>query len=165
MFSSAARNRKSDFSLQQFLGNGPPSGNSFDNPHLWDTFARNALRLNDENLLGTTAALRNAFEEFKLDPVDPYSWRILLSMFVWVEFGKRPRGKAGAPKKWNKERLAELRAALAQVQAQAANATLSDKEAARQLARDPRFGAKGSDATAGSEGLRKAIRKARRDLP
>ena len=160
LINSATRKRETDFALRKFLGDGPPSGNSFDNPHLWDTLARAALKLDGDDF--TSAALRTAFDEFKLDPADPYSWRILVSLFAYVEFGKRPRAKAGAPKKWNKELLAELRAAVAQMQA--GNAGMADTEMARRLALNPRFGTKVSGAAAGREGLRKAIRKARRDL-
>jgi hypothetical protein len=161
LLSSLTPTRKTDISRRQFLGDGPPSGNSFDNPHLWDTLARSALKLDGDDFI--TATLRAAFDGFKLDPVDPFSWRILISCLAYLEFGKRPRRKAGAPKKWTKERLAALRAAMKLIQA--GNADMSDTEIARRLARDPQFGAKSSRAAGGREGLRRTIRKARRDLP
>jgi hypothetical protein len=143
---------------QELLGHGPPSGNSYDNPELWDTWARDALKLDGDDVISD--ALRTAFYKFNLNPVDPYSWRMLLSLFAYVEFGKRPRGKAGAPKKYDKERLAELLAA-----AKTIGTGLSDKEIAGRLARDPRFATKKPTGAGGREGLRKAIRKARRNSP
>lgn len=147
-----------------------PRGNSFNNPDLWDSFARNALRLDHEHTIfgGVpvpdifSEPLRAAFRELRLDPVDPYSWRSLAIAFAYVEFGKPSPGKVGAPKKWTKERKAELRSAVEQMQA--LNPAISQKEIARQLARHRRFSTKGSAAAAGSEGLRKAIRKVRTDL-
>ncbi len=153
--------------LKEWVRGGPPGfelsivGLSSEKLHPWDAIARKALNFEGHDPF--SAALRAAFDKFGLNPGDPFSWRILLSVLAFVEFGKRPRGKAGAPKKWNEERLGELRAALKQIEA--GGSTLSEKEIARRLARDPRFGAKGDKATAGREGLRKVIRKARRDLP
>jgi hypothetical protein len=165
---SAVIRRPTDYSMRKFYGDAPPRGNSFDNPHLWDTAARYALTLDlpPAVLDGVPAPdifaepLRNAFQEFRLDPVDPYSWRYLCSIFAYIEFGKRLRGQPGAPKKWTKLRLAELHAAAEHLRM--ASPRISDVEIARTLARNPHFKTENTSATAGREGLRRAIRKARR---
>jgi hypothetical protein len=146
---------------RRVLGERPPSGNSFDNPHEWDTFARGALDLAGDDIVSIT--IRTAFKNLRLDPANPFDWRTLVSYFAYVEFFEPRRGKAGAPKKWDKERLAELRVEMEKIRA--GNARMTDKEIARRLARDPRFRTKAGGAAAGREGLRRAIRKARRGLP
>jgi len=162
LFDSAKRRRPTDSSLRRpFLGDGPPGGNSIDNPHpMWDFFARAALRLDGHDIM--TKAMRTAFEEFKLDPVDPFSWRELLAMFAYVEFGKLSPGTAGAPKKWSEERLRKLHAAANIVRGRKPG--ISDTRIARELARHPEYRVRGIDANSGSEGLRKAIRLARRTV-
>jgi len=139
----------------------PPSGNSVDNPHPWDGLARSALTLGDDFM---SVALRTAFNKFGLDPVDPFSWSRLLLSFAYIDFGERPRGKPGAPQKWNKKRMDELRGAISE-QEQAAGHPLPNTELARRFAPNPRFATKGTKAEAGREGLRKVIGKVRRDMP
>jgi hypothetical protein len=41
--------------------------------------------------------MRLAFQAFKLDPLSPHDWRLLLFMLASVHFGV-PKGKAGKPK-------------------------------------------------------------------
>ncbi len=106
-------------------------------------------------------ALSTAFHELKLDPDDPLSWRLLASLFAYIEFGRRPRRKASAPKKWDEKRLELLSAEVEHLKEKKPNIT--DKEIAHLLYLDPRFGAKSSIGAGGREGIRRAIRKARTD--
>jgi hypothetical protein len=45
--------------------------------------------------------ISRAFEQFGLDPLDPFNWRTLLGYFAEAHFKK---SKIGAPKKWTERR-------------------------------------------------------------
>jgi hypothetical protein len=156
-----ARN-KSLKSLDGFWGDGPPKGSPIDNPGIWDAMARSALRLEGDDPF--VSALRAAFAKFGLDPADPSSWRQLLMMFAFVEFGTNPRRKRGAPKKWNEDRLSALRVAAEEIKSNCPHQRVADSEIARLLARKGKFVSLKPEVGAGREGLRKALRVARRSL-
>jgi hypothetical protein len=63
-------------------------------PKIWAEAACAAL--NAENL---EEPIRLAFEAFKLDPLSPYDWRLVLHALASVHFGV-PKGKAGRPTLW-----------------------------------------------------------------
>ena len=78
-----------------------PAGIDWDDPAAWSRDARKAFDPN--NLDESTKA---AFEKFKLDPRNPYHWRMLMLFFADAHFGDR--AGRGRPKKWNGESLCEL---------------------------------------------------------
>jgi hypothetical protein len=53
-------------------------------------------------------SMRRTFELFKLDPSDPWSWRLLVQCLSMIYFWKPPRKKSGSPKKWTPELLLQL---------------------------------------------------------
>jgi hypothetical protein len=69
--------------------------------------------LNAENL---EEPIRLAFEAFKLDPLSPHDWRLLLFALASIHFGI-PKGKAGKPKAWRDSDWCELLADFYQVAA------------------------------------------------
>jgi hypothetical protein len=147
LFASAARAKEQPNPLAGFLGNRVPTGDSFNNPAAWDTFARIALRLDGTDMV--TLAMREAFKTFKLDPVDPSSWRILVSYFSFIFFAEYPRRKAGAPRT-PAGQLKELLSEFEQVMNK--DPRMSERKAARLLANKKKVG---------MEGLRKRLRKAK----
>ncbi len=70
-------------------------------PAAWSRDARKAF---DPNNLDKS--MKAAFEKFKLDPRNPYHWRMLMLFFADAHFGKRVG--QGRPRKWNSESLCEL---------------------------------------------------------
>jgi hypothetical protein len=70
---------------------------------LWNGLAREALTLGDED-----RDIRRAFDFFKLDPKNPFSWRLLIEYFSYVEFFEKPKGTAGAKPKWTPQSLLQL---------------------------------------------------------
>jgi len=50
-------------------------------------------------------ALKKAFEQFGLDPDDPFNWHLLLNYFAESHFGSKGRG---APTKWTGDQNANL---------------------------------------------------------
>ena len=100
--------------------------------------------------------VERAFREFNLDPKNPVDWQILAALFAVHLFGKASGGRRP---EWTGARQMEL---LAHVHdRKRRNAHLSDAEVCRIIARDRRspdyFRAEGK-----GEGLRKQLRKARR---
>jgi hypothetical protein len=83
-------------------------GNPFELPTdwsdqtVWTEAARDALNLDEKIDDKGDIAIRKAFENFKLDPRNPFNWRRLLSFYVQAHVSR------GQPKKWNSERLCEL---------------------------------------------------------
>jgi hypothetical protein len=70
------------------------------NPLEREAAANLALRIAEPEM-----ALKKAFEQFDLDPDDPFSWHRLLNYFAESHFGsKRP----GAPTKWTDDQNANL---------------------------------------------------------
>jgi hypothetical protein len=51
--------------------------------------------------------IRTAFEAFKLDPLNPFDWRLLLYMLASVHFDV-PKGKVGAPTHWSDKDWCQL---------------------------------------------------------
>jgi hypothetical protein len=109
--------------------------------------AREALKVDD-----SSPDLRSVFQKFRLDPDDPWSWRMMAS-YMHILFSL-PQRKRGRPVEWTPERLMELR----EERESGALKTLPDSKAAKVLAkkhgRANRFGS-------GAEGQRKQLRKAR----
>lgn len=62
--------------------------------------ANKALALTDDP---KDAALRRAFKEFRLDPIEPFDWRELLQIFASIHFEAHPRPPRGPRRKWNPE--------------------------------------------------------------
>jgi hypothetical protein len=67
------------------------------------------------------SSLRKAFEQFGLDPRDPFDWRSLLDSLVDVHFDE-PARVLGAPPKWNRDswqlfqdRIADARESFAKI--------------------------------------------------
>jgi hypothetical protein len=58
-------------------------------------------------------SMRRTFEMFKLDPSDPWSWRLLVGCLSMIYFWKPPRKKSGRPKRWTPELNAQLEQAAA----------------------------------------------------
>jgi hypothetical protein len=111
------------------------------------------------DFVDTTARdMRLTFEKFKLDPDDPWSWRMMAAYMSLLFSG--PQVKKGRPKTVTPERLKQLH----QMRQSAALKKLTDSEAAYRLANDKSspFHKRGVDSKAGVEGLRKQIGKARR---
>jgi hypothetical protein len=163
-------------SLSDVIGECPPKGSPLDNPSSWDALARAALRLsdddNDKRLPKEAAALsralreslRRAFEKFCLDPGDPFSWRLLLTHFSFVEFGDLPRRAPGRALMWNHDNLAALLNERTRIMTKHRNPKMSDERVAKLLANDKnsQFYQFGKSPKDGIEGLRKALGKARR---
>ena len=80
-------------------------------PKIWAEATRAAL--NAENL---EKPIRLAFEAFKLDPLSPHDWRLLLHALAGVHFGVQ-KGNGGKPKVWRDSDWAELLADYYQVAA------------------------------------------------
>jgi hypothetical protein len=111
------------------------------------------------DFVDTTARdIRLTFEKFKLDPDDPWSWRMMATYMSLLFSGAQ--AKKGRPKTATPERLMQLH----QMRESAALKKLTDSEAAYWLANDKSspFHKRGVDSKAGVEGLRKQIGKARR---
>jgi hypothetical protein len=99
----------------------------------------------------STRDLRNAFDRFKLDPDDPWSWRRLAEyMAVVVSLPQRKRGR---PVEYTPEKLMQIR----EERDAAALKNLPDTKAAKLLAKKHA----GTTRKSGAEGVRKQIRKAR----
>jgi hypothetical protein len=81
------------------------------NPKNWAEAAVAAL--DTENLDEPT---RLAFETFKLDPISPSDWRLLLGALASIHFGV-PKGKAGKPNVWRDSDWCQLLADYYQVRA------------------------------------------------
>jgi hypothetical protein len=114
--------------------------------YAWVKDARAALRVAPPDY----ANLHRAFEQFKLDPDDPWSWRTMaeyMSLIISV-----PARKRGRPVEWTPERLMELR----EERESGSLKTLPDSKAAKRLAKTRA----GTTRKSGVEGLRKQIRKA-----
>jgi hypothetical protein len=95
--------------------------------------------------------LRRTFERFKLDPADPWSWRMVaeyMSMIVSL-----PQRKRGRPVVYTPEKLMQIR----QDRESGALKNLTDSKAAKPLAKKYASSTRKS----GAEGMRKQIRKAR----
>jgi hypothetical protein len=108
--------------------------------------ARAALKVDD-----SSPDLRIIFEKFRLDPDDPWSWRMMASyMHILFSLPKRKRGR---PVEHTPEVLIQL---LAERESPALK-NLPDSKAANRLAKTRA----GSTRKSGVEGLRKQIRKAR----
>ena len=70
----------------------------WDDPAAWSRDARKAF---DPNNLDESTKV--AFEKFKLDPRNPYHWRMLMRFLADAHFGHR--AGQGRPRIWNSERL------------------------------------------------------------
>jgi hypothetical protein len=103
-------------------------------------------------------SMQRAFEMFKLDPDDPWSWNMLARYISMIFFWKPPSGKKGRPKKWTPKLLMELEQQAAKFEA------LPNTKAAKRLANDKLspFLSRGVDSKSGVEGLRKKIGAVRR---
>jgi hypothetical protein len=111
-------------------------------------------------------SMRRTFEMFKLDPSDPWSWRLLVGCLSMIYFWKPPRKKSGRPKTWTPELNAQLE------QAAAAFHGVPNTEVVKRLTRKPRFPLHKADTTAaanfstfGQESLRKRLGKVRPKPP
>jgi hypothetical protein len=89
---------------------------------LWTALARRALTLGVEDDAGTRA-MRRAFDVYKLDPENPFSWRLLVEHFSYVEFFEKTKAKL----KWSGGRIMELRREIIKWNLQKAHATVIAK--------------------------------------
>jgi hypothetical protein len=117
----------------------------------WTVVARSAF---DPLSIDRDPFLGRAFEALKLDPADPIHWRMLASQLAYVAFPEPNPG--GKPKEWDAKQYCELLEAVDHLKSKRSGR--SDREACTILAKssENRLFCK-----AGSEGLRKALRKAR----
>ena len=163
--------------LMDVLGECPPKGSPLENPSPWDAMAREALRLDDNSrddvLLKEAAALsralleslRQAFDNFRLDPGDPFSWRLLLTHFAFVEFGERPKRERGRPLMYTPKILNELLSERSRIMNKHKKPQLSNMQVAELLANDkdsPFYQSgknrkSGGEQRRGVEGLRKML--------
>jgi hypothetical protein len=142
--------------------------------YAWEKAARAALSINDlkfamfpdangklvrhempaDYIDVSARALRLTFEKFKLDPEDPWSWKMLAQYLSMIFFWKILK-KRGAPKKWTPKLLMEVEKEAAK------HSGLPNTKVAHRLANDKKspFYAKGVDTKAGVEGLRKQLNK------
>lgn len=104
-------------------------------------------------------AMVRAFQHFKLDPQDPFSWRVIVEYFAYIFFWQQS-AKRGGKTKWTAEREAQLLKAVQSLP------KLSDVKAARKLANDKNspFYVKGVEAGDGVSGLRRRIGRVRKKL-
>jgi hypothetical protein len=86
--------------------NSPDDSGKMSPDDLWNVLARKALSLGDDVI---DREIHRAFEYFKLDPRNPYSWRLLVAYFSHVEFAEKRKGTPGAKAKWTGATLLELR--------------------------------------------------------
>jgi hypothetical protein len=96
-----------------------PSDIPWDDPVAWLRHARNAF--NPRNLNG---AIKASFDNFKLDPRNPYHWRMLLFFFAEAHF--RERESRGRPKQWTSQRLCDLLRQVSDARKKRPNANQSD---------------------------------------
>ena len=87
--------------------NSPDDSGKMSEGELWDMLARKALSLDDD--YRGDREIRRAFEYFKLDHRNPYSWHLLVSYFAHVEFAEKRKGTPGAKAKWTVDALLKLR--------------------------------------------------------
>ncbi len=111
-------------------------------------------------------SMRRTFEMFKLDPSDPWSWRLLVGCLSMIYFWTPPRKKSGRPKTWTPELNAQLE------QAAAAFHGVPNTEVVKRLTRKPRVSFHKADITAatnfstfGQESLRKRLGRVRPKSP
>jgi hypothetical protein len=69
---------------------------------VWASHARTALDLDSCFSENWNRPIRKAFNDFKLDPNDPYHWRLLLTLYVGAHSSR------GRPAEWNSESLCNL---------------------------------------------------------
>lgn len=112
-------------------------------------------RWNDNQLV----AIRKAFDHFGLNPNDPFAWRLLVEYVAFAFFWK-PQKTRGAPPKWTKQKIAELKAIVARFPG------MSDIAIAKKIANDKKspFYVRGTSLSDGVRGLRKNIGQARKSL-
>jgi hypothetical protein len=101
------------------------------NPKNWAEAV--VVALDAENLDKPT---RLAFKAFKLDPLSPSDWRLLLGALASIHFGT-PKGKAGKPKVWRDSDWCQLLADFYQVAARTPAHKKSD--VCRFMARDKSY--------------------------
>jgi hypothetical protein len=97
----------------------------------WDRIARRALSLGDDNDRADRE-MRRAFEYFKLDHRNPWSWRLLVTYFSHVEFAEKRKRDPGPKRKWTADKLIKLRTEIKERRLENLPAT----KIATQLARD-----------------------------
>jgi hypothetical protein len=115
-------------------------------------FSKSALRLDMNAQDISSKAVRKAFETFKLDPADPFHWRLLIDRLAYIQFGERPKKARKDPKKWTSSRKALLRSEIKPL------GKLSNKKAAVRLVKDK----KSAFFEFGVAGLEKKIEEIRR---
>lgn len=105
--------------------------------------------------------MQRTFEMFKLDPADPWSWQMLARYLSMIYFWELPRNKRGRPQKWTPELLLQLGEEAAK------SPGLPVTKIAKRLAGDKKspFYDPRVLTTAGVEGLRKQLRKAKVERP
>jgi hypothetical protein len=106
-------------------------GESWRNPKNWAEAAVAAL---DAEKLDEPTRL--AFKAFKLDPLSPSDWRLLLRALASIHFGM-PKGKAGKPKVWRDSDWCQLLADY--YQGAARNPAHKKSDVCRFMARDKSF--------------------------
>jgi hypothetical protein len=85
------------------------------------TFAEHAeVTLSTKSLSGL---VENFFQEFGLDPNNPFAWRLLVYVFAETHLGQH--AKRGAPRKWTDQRRCELLSDFDQIRGR--NPRLSEK--------------------------------------
>ena len=85
------------------------------------TFAEHAeIALSTKSLSGL---VENFFQEFGLDPNNPFAWRLLVYVFAETHLGQH--AKRGAPRKWTDQRRCELLSDFDQIRGR--NPRLSEK--------------------------------------
>ncbi|WP_334437744.1 hypothetical protein [Bradyrhizobium sp. AZCC 1610] len=104
-------------------------------------------------------AMVRAFRHFKLDPNDPFSWRVMVEYFAYIFFWQHS-GRRGGKTKWTADREAQLLKAVQSLP------MLSDMKTAYKLANDKNspFYVKGVVPSDGVNGLRRRIGKVRKKL-
>ena len=74
-----------------------------------ESFFQYAFSLDPDANDISSKAVRKAFETFKLDPADPFHWRLLIDRLAYMQFGERPKKKRDDPKKWTATKTEALR--------------------------------------------------------
>ncbi|WP_426608854.1 hypothetical protein [Bradyrhizobium sp. McL0616] len=105
-FEDLAAQSRRPTTFNQLFDPQEQSTRSAERERLWAILAREALSLGDDDDQADRE-MRRAFEAFKLDHRNPWSWRQLVLYFAHVEFKeKRP---PGAKKVWTDDRIMEIR--------------------------------------------------------
>jgi hypothetical protein len=92
----------------------------FNDEAAWTRAARTALDLDSCFNEKWNRPVRKAFNDFGLDPRDPYHWRLLITLYVGAHAGR------GRPPEWNSESLCNLLRKISEARAIRPNANQSE---------------------------------------